>query len=87
MSAVSESVGRRMTLGYFVEHYGFDLEPRFATDVTITALADDVDSVRPGCLYIPSESVDLKRLEQARSRGAYAGPSPFLPARCSTYTR
>jgi hypothetical protein len=65
-----------MTLGYFVEHYGFDLEPRFATDVTITALADDVDSVRPGCLYIPSESVDLKRLEQARSRGAYAALVP-----------
>ncbi|MCI1219175.1 MAG: UDP-N-acetylmuramyl peptide synthase [Bifidobacterium sp.] len=76
MSSVNESVGRRMTLGYFVEHYGFDLEPKFATDVTITALADDMDSVRPGCLYIPMNGVDGRRLEQARSRGAYAALVP-----------
>jgi hypothetical protein len=76
MSAVIESVGRRMTLGYLVDHYGFDLEPSFAMDVTITALADDVDSVGPGSLYIPSRSVDAELLERVRARGAYAALVP-----------
>ncbi|KAE8128331.1 MULTISPECIES: UDP-N-acetylmuramyl peptide synthase [Bifidobacterium] len=76
MSAVSESVGRRMTLGYLVDHYGFDLEPSFAMDVTITSLADDVDSVGPGSLYIPSHSVDAEHLERVRARGAYAALVP-----------
>ena len=76
MSAVSESVGRRMTLGYLADHYGFGLEPSFAVDVTITALADEVDSISPGSLYIPSKSVDVERLEQARARGAYAALVP-----------
>lgn len=76
MSAVGESVGGRMTLGYLVSHYGYSLEPSFASNVTITALADDLESIRPGCLYIPAESVDVNRLEEARSRGAYAALIP-----------
>lgn len=83
MSAVSESVTQRMTLGYLADRYGFELSPAFAGPVTITSLADDIDSIRPGALYIPSRSVDLERLEQAQERGAYAAlvPHAMRPAR------
>ena len=47
MSAVSESMNRRMTLGLLASRYGFDLDPAFATEVTVTSIADDIDSVRP----------------------------------------
>lgn len=33
MSAVSESMNRRMTLGLLASRYGFDLDPAFATEV------------------------------------------------------
>ena len=58
MSAVSESMNRRMTLGLLASRYGFDLDPTFATEVTITSIADDIDSVRPGSLFMPSAPVD-----------------------------
>ena len=54
MSAVSESMNRRMTLGLLASRYGFDLDPAFATEVTVTSIADDIDSVRPGALFMPS---------------------------------
>lgn len=76
MSAVSESVTQRMTLGTLAQRYGFDLAPSFAGAVTITSLADDIDSIRPGALYIPSRSVDVERLAQAQERGAYAALVP-----------
>lgn len=76
MSSVNEAVGRRMTLGYLVGHYGFDLEPRFATDVTVTSLADDVTDIQPGSLYIPNHAVSQERLAQVRVRGAYAALLP-----------
>ncbi len=76
MSAIGESVGRRMTLGYLVSHYGYELTPSFATNVTITSIANDLGSVRPGSLYIPFESIDVHRLEQAHIRGAYAAMIP-----------
>ena len=41
MSAVSESMNRRMTLGLLASRYGFDLDPAFATEVTVTSIADD----------------------------------------------
>ena len=41
MSAVSESMNRRMTLGLLASRYGFDLDPTFATEVTITSIADE----------------------------------------------
>ena len=71
MSAVSESMNRRMTLGLLASRYGFDLDPTFATEVTITSIADDIDSVRPGSLFIPSAPVDVQQLRQAQTLGAY----------------
>ncbi|BDR53275.1 hypothetical protein KIM372_11820 [Bombiscardovia nodaiensis] len=64
MSALSESISQRMTLGYLHSHYGLELVPSFAQDVTVTSLADDLNSVRPGSLYLPylgpgEEHVDL----------------------------
>ena len=45
MSAVSESIAQRVTLGMLVERYGFEVDPPFATNVTITSLSDAVDTV------------------------------------------
>ena len=61
MSAVSESMNRRMTLGLLASRYGFDLDPTFATEVTITSIADDIDSVvhavrTGGCATVASGS-------------------------------
>ncbi|KFI39767.1 putative UDP-N-acetylmuramoylalanyl-D-glutamate--2, 6-diaminopimelate ligase [Bifidobacterium actinocoloniiforme DSM 22766] len=53
MSALSESIRQRMTLGYLRGHYGLELLPPAAEDVTVTSLADDLASVRPGSLYMP----------------------------------
>ena len=66
MSAVSESMNRRMTLGLLASRYGFDLDPAFATEVTVTSIADDIDSVRPGALFMPSMQVDEQQLRQGR---------------------
>ena len=81
MSAVSESVARRMTLGYLADTYGLELDPDFASGVTVTSIADDVDSVAPGSLYVPAQSVDVKRLEEARARAYAARWSPVDEAR------
>ena len=71
MSAVSESMNRRMTLGLLASRYGFDLDPAFATEVTVTSIADDIDSVRPGALFMPSMQVDEQQLRQVQALGAY----------------
>ncbi|MCI1832272.1 MAG: UDP-N-acetylmuramyl peptide synthase [Bifidobacterium sp.] len=76
MSTLNESVARRVTLGYLASHYGFDLQPSFVSAVTITSLANDVDSVRPGSLYIPMGTVDEQRLAKAQENGAYAALVP-----------
>ena len=72
MSAVNESIMQRMTLGQLAEHYGWDLVPSFATSVTITSLANDVESVAPGALVIMGDDADVDKLHHARARGAYA---------------
>ena len=76
MSAVSESMNRRMTLGLLASRYGFDLDPAFATEVTVTSIADDIDSVRPGALFIPSTQVDEQQLRQVQALGAYGAVVP-----------
>ena len=76
MSTVNEAIARRMTLGHLADQYGLELDPPFCGGVTITSIADDVDSVRPGALYVPAQSVDVKRLAEARDRGAYAALVP-----------
>lgn len=76
MSSVSESMNRRMTLGLLAGQYGFDLDPVSATEVTVTSAADDVESVRPGALFVPSEDVDARQLEQVQARGAYGAIVP-----------
>ncbi|MBW3091897.1 UDP-N-acetylmuramyl peptide synthase [Bifidobacterium sp. 82T10] len=79
MSSVSEAVARRMTLGYMTDHYGCELEPPFAANVTVTSLADDVDSVSPGALFVPrgdAEGDPANMMVQALERGAYAALVP-----------
>ncbi|MEK0306864.1 UDP-N-acetylmuramyl peptide synthase [Bifidobacterium favimelis] len=78
MSALSESISRRMTLGYLKGRYGLTLVPSFAEPVTITSLADDLPSVRPGCLYVPSQTpVEEGMVDDAEWRGAYAALLPL----------
>ncbi|NEG70045.1 UDP-N-acetylmuramyl peptide synthase [Bifidobacterium choloepi] len=76
MSSISEAISQRMTLGYLTERYGFDLVPPFAANVTITSLANDLDSVTPGSLYIPGATVAAGAVSQAAQRGAYAALLP-----------
>ena len=80
MSAISESMNRRMTLGLLASRYGFDLDPTFATEVTITSIADDIDSVRPGSLFMPSAPVD------ACTAPAFAPPFAAMISSASTMT-
>ena len=70
MSAVSESMNRRMTLGLLASRYGFDLDPAVATEVTVTSIADDIDSVRPGALFMTSLHVDEQQIRQDLAIGA-----------------
>ena len=89
MSAVSESIAQRVTLGMLVERYGFEVDPPFATNVTITSLSDAVDTVIPGSLFICTHEQEPDVLHAAQA-GAYAallpraskGPMPIY--RCST---
>lgn len=76
MSAVSESVAQRMTLGYLTDRFGWQLHPDFARTVTVTSLADTLDSVTPGALFLPSGPVGRDQLTEAMRRGAYAAVVP-----------
>ncbi|RSX55696.1 UDP-N-acetylmuramyl peptide synthase [Bifidobacterium dolichotidis] len=77
MSAVTEAVSQRMTLGDLVTDHGFDLVPSYAGDVTITALADDVASVTPGAMYVPCQQVSLADINEACENGAYSALLPL----------
>ncbi|NMN01683.1 UDP-N-acetylmuramyl peptide synthase [Bifidobacterium panos] len=72
MSAVSESITRRTTLGDLTERYGWELVPSFATGVTVTSLADNLDSIVPGALVAFGDKANAQTLYRARCRGAYA---------------
>ena len=63
MSVVSGSGACRMTLGTLASRYGYELVPPSSEGVTVTSLADEVDSVIPGSLYVPAGSVNMERLE------------------------
>ena len=78
MGSVSESLMQRMTLGALCSRYGLVLQPPFASPVTVTSLADDLDSVRPGALYVPTGTDPTPELlHQALERGAYAVLAPM----------
>lgn len=72
MSAVGQSVARRVTLGDLADRYGWEVSPGFAAAVTVTAVADDVGSVRPGTLLVTHGAVSSSLLDKAQERGAYA---------------
>ncbi|KAA8827785.1 MULTISPECIES: hypothetical protein [Bifidobacterium] len=75
MSAVSESITQRMTLGLLARRYGLEIDPPFAVNVTITSLSDTIDTVIPGSLFIcgAAQGADLPRAAQS---GAYAALVP-----------
>ncbi|MFT8926825.1 MAG: UDP-N-acetylmuramyl peptide synthase [Bifidobacterium sp.] len=73
MSSLGETMSQRMTLGYLGNHYGLAIRPRFCEPVTVTSLADDAQSVRPGALFVPSRgTVAASDIAEAEARGAYA---------------
>ena len=76
MSAVSEAGSQRMTLGALAQRYGFDPEPDTIANVTVTSLADDVESVKPGALFIARTPADIAALPRAAQAGAYAALLP-----------
>lgn len=67
----------RITLGFAAEHYGYEVVPAYASNVTITSLANTVHEVRPGSLFIANSRVDRRQLELARDAGAYAALVPL----------
>lgn len=82
MSAVSESMNRRMTLGLLASRYGFDLDPAFATEVTATSIADHIDS-RSGAVvhavhgaWMSNSYGRCKRLVRMRGGAACAARKP-----------
>lgn len=86
MSALSEANTERLTVGVLRERYGLQTDDRYGNAVTITSLADDVQSVTPGALFMPTagEMDDPDILLQAERRGAYAvllplGAQPLNP--------
>lgn len=72
MSAVSESITHRTTLGQVAERYGWDLVPSFTSGVTVTSLVDDLDSITSGALAVFGDATNVEMLYHARARGAYA---------------
>lgn len=71
MGLVNEAMSKHVTLSYLAGHYGFTLDPPSAGGVTVTALTDDVDQVRPGSLLILPHA-QAGDVETAMTRGAYA---------------
>ena len=57
------------------ERYGFEVDPPFATNVTITSLSDAVDTVIPGSLFICTHEQEPDVLHAAQA-GAYAALLP-----------
>ncbi|OZG67381.1 hypothetical protein [Bifidobacterium eulemuris] len=76
MSAVSEAGSQRLTLGGLAQRYGLDMEPGFIANVTITSIADDVDSLSPGALFIARTPSAIAALPRAAQAGAYAALLP-----------
>ncbi|OZG63510.1 UDP-N-acetylmuramyl peptide synthase [Bifidobacterium lemurum] len=76
MSAVSEAGSQRLTLGGLAQRYGLDMEPGFIANVTVTSIADDVDSLSPGALYIARTPSAIASLPHAAQAGAYAALLP-----------
>lgn len=72
MSSLSEASTHRTTLGMLADRYGYDLSPEFARAVTVTSLANDIDSVTAGTLFMPGKRIDSARIAAASQRGAYA---------------
>lgn len=77
MGSVNESLTQRITLGTLSSRYGLSLDPPFAAPVTVTSLADELDDVRPGALYMPLDTDPTAELMgRALNRGAYAMLAP-----------
>jgi hypothetical protein len=74
MSAVSESIAQRVTLGILAERYGFEIDPQFAANVTVTSISDTTDTVIPGSLFICDGRI--ADLAHAAQSGAYAALVP-----------
>lgn len=72
MSSVSATGVSHMTLGTLASRYGFELATPHARAVTITSLADAVEDVVPGSLFIAHGTIGPEKLQQISAKGAYA---------------
>lgn len=72
MSALSEAGTEHLTVSELRESYGLISSVPFSGAITITSLADDLDSISPGALYMPADSdIDEDVVLKAERRGAY----------------
>ncbi|MFR0558036.1 UDP-N-acetylmuramyl peptide synthase [Pseudoscardovia radai] len=74
MGSLSESTTERTTIGDLNKRFGIDIGTGQAAPVTITSLADDLQSVTPGALFIVGRGVHVsdELITAAADRGAYA---------------
>lgn len=72
MSFVSETIAQRITLEDIATRYGFLLDPSFCGEVTVASIATDMDSIQPGCLFVPGERIEIANISHAAANGAYA---------------
>lgn len=87
MGSLSESTTERTTIGDLGRILGLDIGSGQAAPVTVTSLADDLQSVTPGALFIAGKGMHVTPdvITAAADRGAYAVllPSALKPAYAS----
>ncbi|WP_018142675.1 hypothetical protein [Alloscardovia criceti] len=73
MSSVSESITEHITIGDIRRRYGISTIGTHRDAVTLTSVADALEDITPGALYISSTSqYDPRIVHAAAKRGAYA---------------
>ncbi|MDD6373743.1 MAG: UDP-N-acetylmuramyl peptide synthase [Bifidobacteriaceae bacterium] len=74
MGSVCESTTERTTIGDLRDRFGVDIGSGEAAPVTVTSIADDLQSVTPGALFIAGAGVHVSPdlVSAAADRGAYA---------------
>lgn len=73
MSSVNEAVNEHLTIGDIRRRYGINISVPYADTVTVTSIADALEDITPGALYVSSSTQYNPRIVHAAAkRGAYA---------------
>ncbi|WP_377938859.1 hypothetical protein [Alloscardovia venturai] len=70
---MNESVNEHVTIGDIRRRYGISTVAPHSDAVTLTSVADELEDITPGALYLsPSSQYDSRIVHAAARRGAYA---------------